>query len=59
MTCYTFSVRPTIPDSENLKISMKKINEEENEDFFEEEYFNFGELSFGEEKTFWKIFCAR
>ena len=31
---------------------MKKINEEENEDFREEEYFIFGELSFGEEKTF-------
>ena len=52
MACYTFSFRPTIPDSENLKISMKKINEEENEDFCEEEYFNFGELSFGEEKIF-------
>ena len=59
MTCYTFSVRPTIPESKNLKIPMKKFDEEENEDFFEEEYFNFEELSFGEEKTFWKIFCGR
>ena len=46
------TVRPIIPHSENLKISMKKINEGENEDFSEEEYFNFGELSFGEEKSF-------
>ena len=34
---------------------MKKFDEEENEDFCEEEYFNFEELSFGEEK-FWKNF---
>ena len=38
---------------------MKKFDEEENEDFFEEEYFNFEELSFGEEKTSWKNFCGR
>ena len=38
---------------------MKKFDEEENEDFFEEECFNFEELSFGEEKTFWKNFCGR
>ena len=39
---------------------MKKFDEEENEDFCEEEYFNFEELSFGEEKTFWKKnFCGR
>ena len=48
MACYTFSFRPTIPDSENLKISMKKINEEENEDFCEEEYFNFEDLILGD-----------
>ena len=35
---------------------MKKFDEEENENFFEEEYFNFEELGFGEEKTFWKNF---
>ena len=52
MTCYTFSVRPTIPESKSVKIAMKKFDQEENEDFFEEEYFNFEELSFGEEKTF-------
>ena len=44
MTCCTFSVRPTIPESKNVKIPMKKIDEEENEDFFEEEYFNFEAL---------------
>ena len=35
----------------------EKNNEEENEDFYEEEYFNFEELTSGEEKTFWKYFC--
>ena len=38
---------------------MTKNNEEENEDFCKEEYFNFEELSLGEEKTFWKNFCDR
>ena len=52
MACYTFSVRQTIPESENSKIALKRFDEEENEDFCEEEYFNFEELSFGEEKTF-------
>ena len=50
MTCYTFSVRPTIPESRNVKVAMKKFDEEENDDFCEEECFNFEELSFGEEK---------
>ena len=59
ITCYTFSVRPTIPESKNVKVAMKKIDEEENEDFYREEYFNFEELSFSEEKTFWKNFCGR
>ena len=48
MACYTFSVRPIIPESENLKIAMKKIDEEENEDFCEEEYFIFEALNLGE-----------
>ena len=56
MTCYTFSVTPTFLDSENLKFAMKKINEEENEDFYEEEYLNFEELTSGEEKNILKIF---
>ena len=51
MTCYTFSVRPTIPEYRNVKVAMKKIDEEENEDFCEEEYLNFKELSFDEEKN--------
>ena len=59
MTCYTFSVRQTIPDSESLKISMEKNNEEENEDFCQEEYFNFEELKFDEEKRIWKNFSGR
>ena len=59
MTCYTFSVRPTIPESRNIKVAMKKFDEEENEDFCEEEYLNFEELSFDEEKPLWKNFCGR
>ena len=34
MTCYTLSVWPTISESENVKVAMKKFDEEENEDFF-------------------------
>ena len=53
MAYYTFSVRSTIPESENLKTAMKKIDEEENEDFCEEKYFSFEDVViFGEEKTF-------
>ena len=59
ITCYTFSVRPTIPESRSVKVAIKKFDEEENEDFCEEDYFNFEKLSFGEEKTFWKNFCGR
>ena len=50
MTCYTFSVRSTIPKSR--KVAMRKFVEEENEDFCEEECFNFEDLIFSEEKTF-------
>ena len=59
MTCYTFHVRPTIPESRNIKVAMKKFDGEENENFCEVEYFNFEELSFSEEKTFWKNFCGK
>ena len=59
LTCYTFSVRPTIPEYRNVKVTMIKFDKEENEDFCEEEYFNFEDLSFGEEKTFLKNFCGR
>ena len=50
---------PTIPESRNVKVAMKNIDEEENEDFCEEEYFNSEELSFSEEKTFYhdKLSC--
>ena len=37
---------------------MKKFDEDEDQDFFEEEYFNFEDLIFGEEKTFLKIFTG-
>ena len=33
ITCYTYSVRPTIPESKNIKVGMKKIDEVENKDF--------------------------
>ena len=37
---------------------MKKFDEEEDEDFCEEEYFNFEDLIFSEEKSLWiKIFA--
>ena len=52
ITCYTFSVRPTIPESKEVKIVMKKFDEEENEDFCRDKFFNFEDLIFGEEKTF-------
>ena len=59
MKCYTFSVRPTIPEFRKVKVAIKKFVGEENEDFWEEEYFNFEELTFREEKTFWNFFCGR
>ena len=33
MTCFTFSISPTILESKNVKVAMKKIDEKENEDF--------------------------
>ena len=36
---------------------MKKFDEKENEDFYEEEYFNFEDLIFTEEKHFGKFFA--
>ena len=59
ITCYTFSVKPTILESKNVKAVMKKIDEEENEDFCEEGYFNFGVPYFRRRKNILKIFCAR
>ena len=41
-------VRPIISESKNLKIAMKIIDEEENEDFCKEVYFNFDTLIFAE-----------
>ena len=49
---YTFSIRPIISESRKLKITIEKFDEEENEDFFEDKYFNFEDLTFAEEKTF-------
>ena len=33
MTCYTFYVRPSIPESRNLAVAIKKFDEKEIEDF--------------------------
>ena len=52
MICYTFSAGPTISESKKLKITIEKFDEEENEDFCEDKYFNFEDLTFAEEKTF-------
>ena len=59
MACYTFSVRPNLPESRNVKVAMKKFDEEENEHFCEEDYFNFQELSFRRGKNILeKIFAV-
>ena len=44
MACYTFSVRPIIPESKYLKTAMKNMNEKENEDFSQGQYFYFEDL---------------
>ena len=44
MTCNTFSVRQIIPESKNLRTATKNINEKENEDFSQGQYFNFDDL---------------
>ena len=38
---------------------MKNINEKENEDFSQWQYFNFGDLIFSENKIFLKNFWLR
>lgn len=43
----------------NRKIEMKKWNEEENEEFFEEEYFTFQSPNLGKNQTFWNFFWFR
>ena len=48
LTYYIFHTRATFSASKNKKIGMKKINEEENEDFFELEYFSFQSPNLGE-----------
>ena len=59
MTCYTFSVRSIIPEYKNLSTAMKNINEKENEDFSQWQYFNFGDLILSENKIFLKNFWLR
>ena len=59
MTCYTFSVRPIILESKNVKVTLKKFDEEENEDFYEEQYFNFEDLYFHRRKNIMKNFLRK
>ena len=53
MSCYTFFVTPTISESENFKIAMKRIDDEEYEDFGKEKYFNFERLIFVKVSNFY------
>ena len=55
MACYTFSLRPIIPESEYLKTAMKNINEKENEG----RYFNFEALIFSGNEIFLYNFWLR
>ena len=52
ITCYTFSVRKIIPKSKNLGTAMKNINEKENEEFSQGQYFNFDDLILSEDEIF-------
>ena len=52
ITCYTFSVRKIILKSKNLGTAMKNINEKENEEFSQGQYFNFDDLILSEDEFF-------
>ena len=63
MAYYTFAVRPTNPESDNLKIAMKKFDEEENEDFFKKKFSFFEKISalkilFSAKKKQFERICA-
>ena len=55
MTCNIFSVRKITPESKNLRTAMKNINEKENEDLSQGQYFNFDDLILSENEIFLKI----
>ena len=59
MICYIFSVRQIIPESKNLRTAMKNINEKENEDFSQGQYFNFDDLILSENEIFFNNFWLR
>ena len=59
MTCYPFSLRKIIPESKNLKTAMKNINEKENEDFSQGQYFKFDDLVRSEYEIFLNNFWLR
>ena len=59
VTCYTFSVRKIIPESKYLGTAMKNINEKENEEFSQGQYFNFDDLILSENEIFFNNFWIR
>ena len=59
MACYTFSVRSIIPESKYLKTAMRNINEKENDDFPQGQYFNFEDLIFSGNEIFLYNFWLR
>ena len=58
MTCYTFSVSPTIPESKNVKIPMKKIDEEEMKTFAKKSISTLKSLISVRKKHFGKFFAV-
>ena len=59
MTCYRFSVRKIIPESKNLRTALKNINEKENENFSQGQYFNFDDLILSEIEIFLNNFWLK
>ena len=56
MTCYTFSARPTIPESRNVKVAMKKIDEEKMKTFVKNSISTLRTLFLAKKKHFEKNF---
>ena len=58
MTCYTFSVRPTIPESKNAKVAMKKLMKKKMKTFAEKSISTLKSLVSVRKKHFRKIFAV-
>ena len=56
MACYTFSVRPIIPESENLKIAMKKLMKKKMKTFAKRSILSLRPLISAKNKHFEEIF---